>query len=80
MKAKFNQRDPAAMLGFLKRVCESKVSYPSAGNALRAQFKMVTKGPARVAKAVVGCDAYRCQFCGEFHLGHSRPKPLEAGR
>jgi hypothetical protein len=81
MTAKFEQRDPATMLWFLNRACESKVSYPSAGNALHAQFKMVTKARASAAKHIAGCTPYRCQFCGEFHLGHDkRRKASQAGR
>jgi hypothetical protein len=77
---KFEQRDPAALLRFLERVCESKTSYPSAAAALRARYGMMTNGPARVAKAVAGCHEYRCQFCGAFHLGHPTPLASGAGR
>ncbi len=77
---KFEQRDPAALLGFLKRVCESKISYPSVGAALRAQYGFVAKARASAAKQVVGCRPYRCQFCGDFHLGHDSRRIVEAAR
>ena len=77
---KFERRDPAALLGFLERVCESKISYPSAGAALRAKHRMVTTASAVVAESAAGCDVYRCRFRGEFHLGHPRRRFLEAGR
>lgn len=80
MTALFEQRDPAAMLGFLNRVCESKVRYPSAGAALKAQHWMVTTSATCVAQSAAGCDVYRCRFCGEFHLGHSRRKPSGTSR
>jgi hypothetical protein len=69
------------MLGFLNRVCESKTSYPSVLVALRAKHLVMTRAAASKAKAVAGCDPYRCQFCGAIHLGHSiRSVPSEAGR
>jgi hypothetical protein len=75
----FERRDPATMLRFLERACERKVSYRSMSDALRARYGMMTKkGVRSVAKAVAGCDAYRCPFCGEFHLGHDGRR--EAGR
>jgi hypothetical protein len=67
------------MLGFLERVCESKASYESVRHAVRAKHTVMKRGGALKAKAVMGCDPYRCPFCGEFHLGHSR-QLLEAGQ
>ena len=80
VRPKFEQRDPAALLGFLERLCESKASYPSAGVALHAQLKMLMKARASTAKHVAGCLPYRCPFCGEFHLGHDKRRLVEAGR
>ena len=77
---KFEQRNPAAMLGFLNRVCESKVSYPSAGAALIRQHQLTSHPVQAVAESVAGCEAYRCQFCGEFHLGHSSRRSKGAVR
>jgi hypothetical protein len=77
---KFEQRDPAALLGFLERVCESKASYPSLFIALRAKHTVTTRGAGPAVKAVAGCKPYRCQFCGEFHLGHDRRQTVGAGR
>jgi hypothetical protein len=79
---KFEQRDPTALLGFLERVCESKVSYPSLSAAWGRRDRLMARGRRCVAKTVAGCEAYRCRFCGEFHLGHPKPgfERLEAVR
>ena len=76
---KFEDLGPAAMLAFLARVCENKISYRSPGAALRAKHHMTTKAAASVAERAAGCEPYRCQFCGEFHLGHPSRRFVEAG-
>jgi hypothetical protein len=79
--SRFAGNPPEQMLAFLHRVCESKTSYPSVKAALRGKHNFMTKAPAAQVKRSAGCQPYRCQFCGEFHLGHhTRNVPLEAGR
>jgi hypothetical protein len=74
---RFEHADPADMLAFVERVCENKKGYSTFGAALRNQHRMATTGKAKIAEVACGCEPYRCQFCGDFHLGHpTRTVPL----
>lgn len=47
-----------------RRSCESKVNYPSRDAALLAITAQRYKWTARM-------NAYPCQFCGQYHIGHA---------
>lgn len=48
------------------RSCQKKVKYGRQETALRAIADMSSKG-------VVGLEAYECQFCSKWHIGHPNP-------
>ena len=52
-----------------KTGCENKVAYKSQGGALVARDYVTKRSPLA---AVNGTVAYKCRFCGSWHLGHNR--------
>ena len=46
--------------------CDGKRAYTSMGHA----FKARDKASRRVG--IEDCQPYKCQFCGDWHLGHNR--------
>ncbi len=52
-------------LSLLWSTCERKKSYPTMSKALVGRDHI---------PAPQGIEAYKCQFCGAWHLGHSRRK------
>lgn len=54
-----------------KSGCEGKRAYRDHGHALRAREIMIRKAPRAKRNSIEGTDAYQCQFCGKWHLGHS---------
>jgi hypothetical protein len=56
-----------------RKQCEGKIKYPNLPEAERAARAM--------SKAVKqGLSAYKCKFCGMFHMGHTPAKVRQAMR
>lgn len=52
-----------------QRGCEGKKAYKSQAQALATRDSVLKRKPLA---PVNGANAYKCQFCGSWHLGHGR--------
>ena len=67
----FSGRD-AYLFNQFKRGCEGKTAFRAKMLAENARDSRIAKLKPSVRKRLEGTEAYQCQFCGNWHLGHSR--------
>lgn len=53
-----------------RKACQGKVRHADAGGAYAAMRKLGRAKPDLAPGSVIG--AYKCRFCGGWHIGHNK--------